>query len=133
MPGAGSPSQTSALPKSCAPQGAKPLFQFFFFFLCFYLLFTYVLSFFILNARSKARDGTRNLMAPSWIHFRCATMGTPIYLFIYFFLSQLFQTQRLLELRDGQSLCAPESTISPVPSASGLGFTCMGHMSRLPC
>ena len=27
---------------------------------------------------SKARDGTRILMDTSWIHFYCATMGTPI-------------------------------------------------------
>ena len=32
----------------------------------------------ILNPLSKARDWTCNLMAPSRIHFRCATMGTPV-------------------------------------------------------
>ena len=31
----------------------------------------------ILNPLSKARDGTCNLMVPSWICFHCATMGTP--------------------------------------------------------
>ena len=31
----------------------------------------------ILNPLNKARDGTRNLMVPSWTHFLCATMGTP--------------------------------------------------------
>ena len=31
----------------------------------------------ILNLQSKARDQTRNLMVPSQIRFRCATMGTP--------------------------------------------------------
>ena len=31
----------------------------------------------ILNTLSEARDQTSNLMAPSWIHFRCATTGTP--------------------------------------------------------
>ena len=31
----------------------------------------------IFNPRSKARDGTRNLMVPSRIPFRCATTGTP--------------------------------------------------------
>ena len=30
----------------------------------------------ILNPPSEARDGTRNLMVPSGIHFRCATTGT---------------------------------------------------------
>ena len=30
-----------------------------------------------LNPLSEARGRTRNLMVPSWIHFRCATMGTP--------------------------------------------------------
>ena len=31
----------------------------------------------ILNPLSKARDRTLNLVVPSQIHFRCATMGTP--------------------------------------------------------
>ena len=31
----------------------------------------------ILNPLSEARDWTHNLMVPSWIHFHCATMGTP--------------------------------------------------------
>ena len=31
----------------------------------------------ILNPPSEARDQTRNLTVPSWIRFRCATMGTP--------------------------------------------------------
>ena len=31
----------------------------------------------ILNPLSEARDLTRNLMVLSWIHFHCATMGTP--------------------------------------------------------
>ena len=31
----------------------------------------------ILNPLSEARDRTRNLMVPSWIHFCCATVGTP--------------------------------------------------------
>ena len=31
----------------------------------------------ILNPLSEARDGTWNLIAPSWIHFCCATTGTP--------------------------------------------------------
>ena len=34
----------------------------------------------ILNQLSKARDRTRNLMVTSWIHFHCATMGTPSFL-----------------------------------------------------
>ena len=31
----------------------------------------------ILNPLSEARDGTRNLIALSWIHFCCAKTGTP--------------------------------------------------------
>ena len=31
----------------------------------------------IFNPLSEARDGTRNLMVPSQIHFRCTTTGTP--------------------------------------------------------
>ena len=31
----------------------------------------------ILNPQSEARDQTRNLKAPSWIRFCCATTGTP--------------------------------------------------------
>jgi len=32
----------------------------------------------ILSPLSEARDQTCNLMVPSWIHFRCATTGTPM-------------------------------------------------------
>ena len=32
----------------------------------------------ILNPLSEARDGMRNLVVPSWFHFRCATMGIPV-------------------------------------------------------
>ena len=32
----------------------------------------------ILNPLSKARDRTHNLMVPSWIHFHCTMMGTPL-------------------------------------------------------
>ena len=31
----------------------------------------------ILNPLSEPRDGTHNLMIPSWIHFRGAMTGTP--------------------------------------------------------
>ena len=31
----------------------------------------------ILNPLRETRDQTHNLMVPRWIHFRCATMGTP--------------------------------------------------------
>ena len=31
----------------------------------------------IFNPLSKIRDGTYNLMVPSWICFQCATTGTP--------------------------------------------------------
>ena len=31
----------------------------------------------------QARDRTRNLVVPSWIRFRCATMGTPLNLILY--------------------------------------------------
>ena len=34
----------------------------------------------ILNPLSKARDGTQNLMVPSWICFCCAMIGTPKFL-----------------------------------------------------
>ena len=32
----------------------------------------------ILNPLSDARDRTCNLMVPGWIHFCCATTGTPL-------------------------------------------------------
>ena len=38
----------------------------------------------ILNPLSEARDQTCNLMVPSRICFRCATMGTPPQLFFFF-------------------------------------------------
>ena len=33
----------------------------------------------ILNSRIEARDRTHNPMVPSWIHFRCAIMGTTLF------------------------------------------------------
>ena len=36
----------------------------------------------ILNPLSKARDQTRNFMVTSWIHFRWATTGTPVLIFL---------------------------------------------------
>ena len=36
----------------------------------------------ILNPLSEARDQTRNLMVPSWIHSHRAKMGTPDSLFL---------------------------------------------------
>ena len=41
-------------------------------------------QYWILNPLSKARNRTRNLTVPSWIHFRCLTMGTPCFLSLYF-------------------------------------------------
>ena len=35
----------------------------------------------LLNPLSEARDRTYNLMVSSQIHFRCATMGTPVLIF----------------------------------------------------
>ena len=35
----------------------------------------------ILNLLREARDWTCNLMVPSQIHFRCTTMGTPIFFY----------------------------------------------------
>ena len=37
-----------------------------------------------LNPLSEAGDQTRNLMVPSWIHFLCATMGTPTISYMMF-------------------------------------------------
>ena len=31
----------------------------------------------ILNPLGEARDGTCNLMVPTWLHFHCTTAGTP--------------------------------------------------------
>ena len=39
----------------------------------------------ILNPLSKARDRTHILLDTSWIHFHCATMGTPPLYFCYVF------------------------------------------------
>ena len=36
----------------------------------------------ILNPLCKARDRTHNLMVPSQIHFHCAKMGTPRFIYI---------------------------------------------------
>ena len=33
----------------------------------------------VLNPLREARDRTRNFMVPSWIHFCCATTGTPVF------------------------------------------------------
>ena len=34
------------------------------------------------DSLSEARDQTQILMATRWIHFHCATMGTPCFLYI---------------------------------------------------
>ena len=39
----------------------------------------------MLNPLREARDGTRNLMVPSWIHFCCAMMRTLDLLWFYLF------------------------------------------------
>ena len=39
----------------------------------------------ILNPLSEARDRVCNLMVPSWIRFCCATVGTPVFLFVNLF------------------------------------------------
>ena len=36
------------------------------------------------NPLSKARDGTRNLVNTSRIHFYCASVGTPNFIFLFF-------------------------------------------------
>ena len=41
------------------------------------LAYTTAIACWILNLLSEVRDPTGNLMVPSWIHFCCATMGTP--------------------------------------------------------
>ena len=40
------------------------------------------------NPLSEARDQTHHLMAPSQIHFWCATTGTPETFFFFFFFNQ---------------------------------------------
>ena len=45
----------------------------------------------ILNPLSEARDGTRNLMVPSSICFRCATSGTPCYFILELLFKFLFE------------------------------------------
>ena len=65
----------------------------------------------ILNPLSEARDGTCNLVVPSWIHFCCVTTGTP---------STSFQHP------SGDSLCFPHRWIScflfPITSWSTVWF-----------
>ena len=45
----------------------------------------------ILNPLSKAKDQTNNLMVPSWTHFCCTTMRTPI---VNLFLTEVPTVQR---------------------------------------
>ena len=47
----------------------------------------------ILNPLSKARGRIWNLMLPSWICFRCATMGTPMEAFVNIFQTSLGKSQ----------------------------------------
>ena len=44
----------------------------------------------ILNPLSEAGDWTHNLMIPSWIRFRCTTMGIPESLIFFFLIIHLF-------------------------------------------
>ena len=45
----------------------------------------------ILNPLNEARDQMRNLMVPSWVHFHCATMGTPKDTFNAKYLTKFFK------------------------------------------
>ena len=49
----------------------------------------------IFNPLSEARNRTRNLMVPSWIHFRCTTMGTPICVYIFMATPMAYNGSRL--------------------------------------
>ena len=46
----------------------------------------------IFNPLSKARDQTRNLMVPSWIHFHCTTTGTPTRYYIMLYNKHVIST-----------------------------------------
>ena len=57
----------------------------------------------ILNPLSKARDQPRNLMVPSWIPFRCATTGTPVFFSSFFFTITITVAQGYANERLGSS------------------------------
>ena len=50
----------------------------------------------IINTPSEARDRTCNLMVPTWIHFCCATMGTPGVCYFNFYIFVCFPNFFLL-------------------------------------
>ena len=52
-----------------------------------------------LNPLNKARDRTHNLVVPSQILFRCATMGTPMFIFniTYFTICTTVQVDIILD------------------------------------
>ena len=49
----------------------------------------------IINPLSEARDWTHNIMVPSWIHFCCATMGTPHSVYFSFQTFVVFTSRKL--------------------------------------
>ena len=70
----------------------------------------------ILNPLMKARDRTYNFMVPGWIHFYCATMGTP-HRIILALLIRMSSTNTLgqfgltLEAQKSHSLWLSHSTV----------------------
>ena len=51
----------------------------------------------ILNPLGEARDQTHNLMVPSRIHFRCATMGTPCLISYYTYFIKYWRINLILK------------------------------------
>ena len=73
----------------------------------------------ILNPLSEARDGTCNLMVPSWIHFCCTTTGTQKIIIIkYRIPSPCGKGQQIIQLL-GPTL-SNYHLLNPIDSLPGL-------------
>ena len=95
------------------------------------------------NSLREARDRTCNLMVPRWIHFRCATMGTPFFCcgFLFCFLGLglfLFLELTFKEGKFGTFILMSPLLIflgvSADPAqarAPVLDFSCLKHLSVL--
>ena len=68
----------------------------------------------ILNLLSEARDRSRNLVVPSWIHFYCATTGTPLGCFLLLkLLKMTFEILLLLQIGPLSSDLLSDQTLLP--------------------
>ena len=90
----------------------------------------------ILNQLREAKDQTCNLMVTNRIHFRCATMGTPIFLPTYVLMKILFSRKisstKKIKTRYSRKIYNGQETFSVAVFGLTWKFQAMGKSVRNP-